>query len=115
MSYWVYLEDENGDSVTVPFHAEGGTFAMGGIDVAELNVTYNYSRHYGKHLDKDSLRWLHGKKASDTSKRLLAAVEALGTERSDDYWEPTEGNAGFALAILYQWSLHQPDAVWRVS
>ena len=45
-----------------------------------------------------------------------AGLEArLGTERSDDYWEATPGNAGHAALILRNWAMKHPDAVWRVS
>jgi hypothetical protein len=45
MSWWVYLEDD-GETVSVARHAEGGTYAIGGIKRAELNVTYNYGQHF---------------------------------------------------------------------
>lgn len=107
MSWWVYLE-RAGETVDVPPHTEGGTFAMGGIDRAELNVTYNYRDLFD--FDK-----LHGKKALDTVDVLRSAVARLGTERHTDYWKPTSGNAGYAASILLRWAEVYPDAVWRVS
>jgi hypothetical protein len=53
MSWWVYLEDEHGNPVDVDCHKEGGTYAMFGTSVAELNITYNYGKHYGC-LDQDN-------------------------------------------------------------
>ena len=73
MSFDVSLEDENGNPVKVPNHREGGTCVEGacigtgfisGTDEAELNVTYNYSKFYYQHLNKEEgLRWIHEKKA----------------------------------------------------
>ena len=82
-------------------HSEGGTYALGGVDVAELNITYNYGRHYFAELDGEhGIRWLYGLKASDTVSALEVAIHALGTDRDPDYWKPTPGNAGYALSIL---------------
>jgi hypothetical protein len=106
MSYWIYLEDEDGP-VEVERHAEGGTYAIGGVDCAEVNVTYNYARHF-------DFRALNQKQAKETLPILEVAVHELGTERSDDYWEPTPGNAGAAVALLRDWARQRPDAVWDV-
>jgi hypothetical protein len=116
MSFWVYLEDESGETVKVPKHEQGGTYVMGGTEGAELNITYNYAPHYFKHLDKDEgLRWLHGRGGPEVIVRLTRALEKLGAERDRDYWKGTEGNAGFALAILAGWAIANPHAKFRVS
>jgi hypothetical protein len=106
MSYWIYLEDENGP-VEVERHAEGGTYALGGVERAEVNVTYNYAKHF-------PFRTLNGKQARETLPALEAAINELGTERSNDYWEPTPGNAGAAVALLRDWAKQYPEAVWNV-
>ena len=68
-----------------------------------------------EHLDKEKgLKWLHGKKASETIERLKHAVNVLGVEKSQDYWASTQGNAGFALSILLKWAKQHPDGRWRV-
>ena len=116
MSFCVYLEDENGNPYTVDRHTEGGTYAIGGTPDAELDVTYNYSPHYYKCLnEKEGLRWLNGRQANDTIEALRHAVRVLGTERDDDYWKNTPGNAGHALNILVSWAKQHPEGVWRVS
>jgi hypothetical protein len=114
MSWWVYLE-ENGDPVAVANHSEGGTYAIGGIERAELNVTYNYGVCF--HLAGiDGFReTLDGQKAADVTPALQSAVEKLGTQQYKDYWAPTPGNAGHALNILLQWAEQYPDAVFKVS
>lgn len=110
MSWWITLEGA-GD---VPRHTHGGTHALGGTQEAELNVTYNYSGHFVKHLHSEGIKWLSGKKASDTIEQLKKAVEVLGIIQDDDYWNPTTGNAGHALCILLEWAKLYPEGVWRV-
>ena len=112
MSYDIAL-CKNEEPVTVARHADGGTYALGGTTYAELNVTYNYGKHYYQHLDEEKgLRWLYGKTGAETVERLELAVKALGTEQVADYWNPTPGNAGYALNILLGWAKQHPDAVW---
>ena len=107
---------EGDETVVVESHEEGGTFSYGGTNEAMLNVTYNYGRFYRLYLDEeDGLKWLDGKKASETTERLERALRILGAERDRDYWASTSGNAGFALAILLYWAKLNPDAVWKVS
>ncbi len=114
MSYWVHLQNKN-KPVVVPNHEFGGTHVLGGTTNAELNVTYNYSKFYYGHLDKElGLKWLDGKKAKDCLSRLREAVEALGHEQDTDYWKPTAGNAGFALLVLGSWAGLNPEAVFSV-
>ena len=107
MSYWVYLSDDEG-TVGVANHSEGGTYAIGGMPRAELNVTYNYARFF-------DFRALDGQKAADTVEHIGMAVQQLGTERDPDYWKPTPGNAGHALSILLAWAEQHPNARWEVS
>lgn len=107
MSYYVCLK-KHGETVQVKKHADGGTYVVGGTTDAELNVTYNYSRHF-RVLDLD------GVTAYDTIPLLKILVEKFGTERDDDYWKPTEGNVGYMLSILLKWASKYPDAVWEVN
>jgi hypothetical protein len=114
MSFWVYLENDK-EAVIVERHAEGGTYVLGGTTEAELNVTYNYSPFFFKHLNAESgLRWLDGKRASDTIEHLENAVAALGTSQDTDYWNATPGNAGYVLGILLEWAKQYPGATWGV-
>jgi hypothetical protein len=107
MSYWVYLEKE-GKTVEVENHSEGGTYAVGGINEAELNVTYNYSKHY-------SVKNLDGRVAKDTVEEIEAKINEFGVGRDPDYWNPTKGNVGYMLSILLKWAKQNPDAIWRIS
>ncbi len=112
MSYWVHLE-RDGVCVEVASHEEGGTYALGGMDVADLNVTYNYSECY--RLCGFSIRDLHERRAGDTVTMLEQVVAFLGDRPyTADHWAPTPGNAGHAAAVLLAWARQHPDAVWEV-
>jgi hypothetical protein len=114
MSYDIDLVDEEGKICKVKRHAEGGTYVVGGTEEAHLNVTYNYSDHFYETLDEEEgIRWLYGKSGRECTTRLEAAVKALSTERSNDYWEKTPGNAGYALSTLLKWAKEHPNAKFR--
>ena len=89
-------------------HQEGSVVLAGGDDRAELKVTYNYRLHY-------NFRWLDGHTGAVTVISLWRAVKRLGTERAENYWEPTEGNAGWAAYVLLQWAIAHPLCRWRVT
>ena len=108
MSYWISLHDETGAMPSVDSFTDGGTYAVGGSDEADLNVTYNYCRHF------DFRGELHGRKAADTIPIMEKAVAELGTKRADDYWTATSGNAGAAVARLLAWARQHPDCMWEV-
>lgn len=112
MSYDLGLY-ENSMPVIVDRHEEGGTYVLGGNTKAELNITWNYSKYYYTHLDKeDGLRWLYGKTGAETVQRLEHVVKILGIESHSDYWKPTPENAGRALDTLLRWARQHPNAVW---
>lgn len=117
MSWWVSLEDRTGEPrvVAVAPHREGGTYVLGGTAGASLNITYNYGVHYHRLLPGGLEAYLNERQAADATEVLEQAVNALGTDRADDYWAPTPGNAGFALSILLSWAKQHPSAVFRVS
>ena len=114
MSHWISLRI-NGEIVEVPSFSEGGTYAIGGSTEADLNVTYNYAPFFWEHLGEGGLKSLDGKLAKDTIEVIEKAVQALGTERDNDYWKATAGNAGFALNILLSWAKLFPDGEWHVN
>lgn len=114
MSHWVYLQYDDGRVCIVPPHREGANYAIDGETEAELSVTYNYNGLFREALDPQGLRWLNGKIARDCIERLEHAIEALGTTPSDDYWQPTPGNAGYALSILLSWARLHPEARFHV-
>jgi hypothetical protein len=113
MSYDIEMTNRDGTELYVDRFEDGGTYRVGGTDVAELNVTYNYVHHFREHLDAElGIRWLYGKTGAGTVERLEAAVAALGTDRDQDYWCATPGNAGAALARLLAWAKQYPEGVF---
>ena len=117
MSYDIDLKNKDGQVVSVDKHEEGGTYCMGGIAKASLNVTYNYSPFYRCFLDKDyGIRWLYGKTGEQSIPRLEHAIKKLhplgGDRRFENYWAPTPGNASYALQILLSWAKQHPTATF---
>jgi hypothetical protein len=97
-----------------PHQMKGGTYCLGGTTGAELNITYNYAKHYYRALDADKgIRVIYGMTGAESIPALDLAIAALGDDVSDDYWEPTEGNAKAALAQLRALASMRPDGVWR--
>jgi hypothetical protein len=124
MSYDVDLLVE-GVIAKVARHEEGGTYALGGTENAELNITYNYAEVYKlvpleakekaeAEDDTFGVRWLNNRTVAETMPILERAVKTLGTSRFNDYWAPTPGNAGYALSILVCWGKQHPNGVWAV-
>lgn len=128
MSFWISLEDDLGNFLTVDTHAEGGTYALGGTDEADLNVTYNYSPFWpqafgpkpdGPHSGLYGLGpWLHDKTGAETLLLIesgLAELSSLdGVGPDEDYWAATPGNAARVLATLAAWAREHPDGRWNV-
>lgn len=114
MSYDVSLM-KGGVICQVSRHTEGGTYALGGTEDAELSITYNYARPFAMTLPDGGIRWLHEKTAAETIGAIERAVGMLGVQQYHDYWAPTPGNAGHALNILLGWARLHPDGVWHVS
>ena len=111
MSWWVYLEDANGQTCELSSpHSEGGTYCLGGTTQAEINVTYNYG-------GKFNFRSLHQRAARDTIPELKAAVQRLaaGPDDNKDYWAPTDGNVMRACGSLLAFAEQHPEGIWRVS
>lgn len=105
MSYDISVVDEHGDMIELPEKHDiiGGTYAIGGTTFATLNITYNYSDFYYKHIDKDNgIRAIYDKTLQEAIPMLDSAIEALGDEKpwTRDYWAPTAGNARAALENL---------------
>ena len=96
-----------------PHQIIGGTYAVGGTKELCLNVTYNYGEHYYRILGEEGIRVIYGMTGAESIPVLKQAMDALGDDVSDDYWEATEGNAKAALAGLLQMAQWRPDGVWQ--
>jgi hypothetical protein len=117
MSYWVYLTDDDGNTLEMDDRHDiaGGTYVLGGTAECELNVTYNYAPFFYRVLGDEGLRGLQGQRAASTIPRLEAAIAQLGDDVVDDYWQPTEGNAKQALKGLLVFAKAFPEGIWDVS
>ena|SRR5208282_2402102 len=85
----------------------GGTICIGGTSLAELNVTYNYGKHF-------NFSALDGKTATESMDTLHEAANRLGNDVNADYWIPTEGNVKRAIKQLLAFAQLRPDGIWKV-
>lgn len=95
-----------------PHNLRGGTYALGGTPEAWLNITYNYSDHFYRVLGEEGIRGIYGMTGKDSIPILVDAIHRLKDDASDDYWEPTEGNARQALINLHALAVMFPNGVW---
>ena len=114
MSYDVCLKDPVTKKILEldsPHHMRGGTYAVGGTKMAELNVTYNYAPVLYRVLP-EGIRGLYGKSGAETIPLLKTAIEGLQDDVSEDYWDCTEGNVKRSLTQLLSLAQMRPDGVW---
>ncbi len=95
-----------------PHQMCGGTYMVGGTAEAWLNVTYNYARHFKRALGEKGIRSIYGMTGAESIPVLEEAASRLADDVSDDYWEPTEGNAKRALLQLAALARMRPDGIW---
>ena len=115
MSYDIDLVDPVSGEVLMldePHQMRGGTYCVGGTKECSLNITYNYSKHFRALFGEKGIRWIYGKTAADTLPHLVEAASLLSDDKTDDYWEPTEGNAKSAIMHLIAIARLRPDGVW---
>ena len=114
MSYDIELRDSLGCTMRLnaPHQLKGGTFVLGGTTNCKLNVTYNYAEHYYRVMGEKGIRTIYGMTAAASVPVLEAAIDALGDDVSENYWESTEGNAKQALLHLLALAKLGPDGVW---
>lgn len=98
--------------VDAPHHITGGTYKVGGNTECWLNITYNYADHFYRVMGEKGIRTIYGMTGAESIPVLKEAVSKLGDDVSDDYWEPTEGNAKKALYGLLALAQMRPDGVW---
>ena len=79
MSYDVSLLEPK-TKLTIQFDDKhqfrGGTYAVGGTDEAELNITWNYTAHIERVLT-GGIRGLYGKTGAETIGPLTMAIDLL--------------------------------------
>lgn len=107
--------------LTDPLIHEGSTYVIGGSDVAEVSLTYNYAETIALAFEAKVGRkfpgmasWLRGRFAVDTIPEMEAIRSVLPDEPSDaGYWAATPGNAGHAVALLLRMARQRPSAIWK--
>jgi hypothetical protein len=88
-----YNSPDNRELVIVaPFMAEGGTVRAeiigdklipATITECDINITYNYSQFYYKHIDSElGIRWIYGKTGTEVKERIEKAILILGIQRN---------------------------------
>jgi hypothetical protein len=92
---------------------KGGTHALGGTTELWLNVTWNYGKHFRRVMGEEGIRAIYGKTGAEAIPVLKSAANQLGDDVSDDYWEPTEGNAKRAILSLMALAQLRPDGVFQ--
>ena len=120
MSYDIELTDPVTEKVIeldATHMMHGGTYALDGSKEASLNITWNYSEHYHRLFPEvpnhfGGIRSIYGMTGAESIPVLKKVINALGNDVSDDYWEPTEGNAKRALYMLLAFAQMRPDGVW---
>ena len=116
MSYDITLKDPiTGRTIEFdsPHYLQGGNCVIGGTTAAWLNVTYNYGKFYYQTIDKDKgIRAIYGMTGAESIPALKRAIAQLGDDVSDNYWDPTEGNAKRALINLLAFAQLRPDGIW---
>ena len=113
MSYDVDLVGPDG--TVLPFSErfeEGGTYALGGVAICRLNITYNYYEVFG-----DLVSNLASRTGEETIADLGAFCERWAEAKpyERDYWAPTPGNARKAIARLRDFAREHPEGRWVVS
>ena len=101
--------------VREPHFIRGGNYAIGGTTECWLNITWNYAPYFYREdvFGEKGVRSIYGLSGAESIPVLEKAIAALGDDASDDYWEPTEGNAKKALYGLLALARMRPDGVWE--
>lgn len=117
MSYSIELIDpitKETLEIDEPHMMRGGTYAIGGTTCLELNVTYNYGNHFRMAFNnEEGIRIIYGMTGAESIPILEAAAKKLKNDVSEDYWEPTEGNAKRAILQLRSMAIMRPDGIWE--
>ena len=115
MSYDIYLLDPVTKD-TIEFddmhNIKGGTYRVGGNTEAWVNITYNYSSHYYRVFGENGIRTIYGMSGAESIPLINNAINQLGNDISEDYWESTEGNAKRSLYSLLSFAQLRPDGIW---
>jgi hypothetical protein len=97
-----------------PHDMRGGTYALDGTTEAWLNVTWNYGKHYYRHVDAEKgIRAIYSLTGAESIPILEKAASHLSDDVDSDYWKATEGNAKRPLLQLVAMAKLRPDGIWQ--
>ncbi len=117
MSYDIDIIDREANEIvtlTNKHHLKGGTYPANGTNQLSFNITYNYSPNYAKH--DFSINDLNNKTIKETLATIRKVKNKLKGKPSDNYWEPSDGNAKKALQdLITMASFAKPKHVWLIS
>lgn len=94
-------------------NSNGRTIDNGLQTEKALSVPHSYDVQYCQYID-DGITWIGDKTAKDTIEVLKTIVDDLGTERGEDTFVNTPGNAGYIANILLELAIEYPDAKWFI-
>lgn len=115
MSYDISIVDPvTRETIQLNFkhNMRGGTYAVGGTILAELNITYNYSSIFQRVLGPGGIRSIYDLTGGESIPILSKAILELNNDVTESYWEPTEGNAKLALLDVLKLAFLCPYGVW---
>lgn len=116
MSYDIYLVHpvtKERLELDAPHQMKGGTYRVGGTNMAHLNVTYNYCPIFRRLLGEKGIRAIYGMTGAWSIHVLQEAIALLGdAQPTGDYWEVADGNAKMVLLQLVALAQLRPDGVW---
>lgn len=130
-----------GGTYAADYDPKTGRFTPKPISEAHINITYNYGKYYYEATDGDprfahdevtayytdgstgptktayGIRGLYGKTGAESIPMIKYIIDFISKkypslETSDDYWEPTPGNAVRPLYQLLAMAQLRPDGVW---
>ena len=116
MSYDIELIDPVTKKIIelpTPHFMRGGTYAVSGTTLAELNITWNYSQYFCKVFGDDGIRSIYGLTGEESLPILESAARKLKDDVDDNYWKATEGNAKRALSHLIILAVLAPNGIWN--
>lgn len=117
----------------IPHQMKGGTFAIGGTQEMDLNITYNYADWYYRPgvfsiEGRGGIRHIYGLTGAESIPVLKGAIKALEECKEDisdeereeceeqgatGYWMPTRENAIKRICQLLAFAQMRPDGIWE--
>lgn len=117
MGYNLRIVDEQCNTKRSPIWLPemGATYPIGGSDMLELSITYNYAPFFKKAFESEQgIKILHNTHTLFSIPIIVRAISKLTDDATDNYWDATEGNSKKALQDILWLSAIGYDGVWKV-